>query len=369
MKVFFYSLHNKFVKGGFILTAATVATGLLNYVSNSLTAKALGPQGVGELFALFAYLAIAGIPFTIITTVIIKKLGEAHTNRLHVAQKIESWFILHVIYNKKLMLILLLCSLTLPYITKLSTASSITLILLTAIGLPSTMYLGLLQGMHLFSAFTLGVFLVAISRLIGALSVYMHIGNLQWIYVSLIIGAFMPIIVGKKLLPKTRIVINTQHGLTKILMKPTVVLTSLSMTGVIMFNNIDVAFVKRFYEPEMVGLYGSWSLLGKLLGYVVAPINIVTLIFFSAQETKAQQRKVLFFMAAALTLSGMVMGMLYVQYPHQVIDFVFSSSFYAIEPYLGHAAFFGMSYSIATLINNYFISKGDKKSLGILFFY
>lgn len=374
MKAVSKALQNRFIQGGVILTISNFIVSILNYFSNSLTAKALGPEGVGELFALFAYLTIGSTPFLIMTTVILKKLGVDKNQRLLLAKKIEAWFMLHVVKNPLYYACLIALGFVLPYISGLSVASSITLILLIAIGFPGTLYLALLQGMHFFILYSLGLITISLFRFSSAIAVYYGLGSLNLVYILLICGAATPIVLGVYSLKKNGGIdvqksgLDMGIGVRNAFFRPAIMMTTFSMMNLILFNNIDVAYVRRFFSDEILGLYGSWSILAKILGYVIAPINTIALIFFTAHETKNDQKRVLYIMTTILALGGVIMLTIYERFSYLIIDTFFSSQFYEIQPYMTHAVFFGMSFAIATLVNNYLISKNDRKSFAIAFF-
>lgn len=365
MKVLRGVLHNRFFQGGLILTIANFIVSILNYFSNSLTAKALGPVGVGELFTLFAYLSIFGIPLSIMTTLIIKKLGVKKEDRLEKAHQLDMWFWQKIGSSKIFYISMILLAFLIPSLTKLSLLSSMTLVALVFLGFPATLYLSLLQGMHFFIPFTLAIVSIAFIRFLSGVALFNNIGSLSLVYISLLIGSCIPILVGKKFIRHSNKSTPSSprfSNLSQIIIQPSVYITTISMMSIIMLNNIDIAFVKRFFTAEITGIYGAWSTLGKIMWYFMGPLNAVALIFFSAQETKRHQKKVLYIITFLLLFCGLILMSLYNNFSYQVIDIIFSPKFYAIEPYMGHAAFFGLTYAITMLINNYLISQNDRRS-------
>src|SRR3990167_10800062 len=86
-------LINRFFQGGMVLTSTNLILGFLNYLFNSLSGKLLGPAKYSEISALFSYLVIFGVPSAVIQTEIIRRLGQAGTDRLKLVKSWNEWYI------------------------------------------------------------------------------------------------------------------------------------------------------------------------------------------------------------------------------------------------------------------------------------
>jgi len=181
---------NSFVQGGFILTVTSIATGFLNYLFNLFVGKALGPEGFGEIAALFAYLIIFSIPIGIIGTVIIQRLGEAKDSFTE-ANKIHK--MLFGLFRQKWYLIILLAILTpfLPKITNLTPIVSYSLPFLLIGGVLGAYYNGALQGLHLFFWYSILAIFGTLIKLIGATLVLFGIGGLNIVLLFLILSTII----------------------------------------------------------------------------------------------------------------------------------------------------------------------------------
>lgn len=359
---------NKFVQGGAILVVANTIASFINYLFNSFAGKALGPEGFGEIAALFAYFNILSIPMLIVTTVIVRRLGQAGPLRNLVAKTFESWFL-----KKSRKFILLIPFLyvfvfILPDLTNLSTISVITLITLTVINFFAILYLALLQGLHLFIAFSIATLIIALLKLTGALGAYFNLGGITLIYTFVLVGSFAPILYGKWSLDKISYipkpdVYTFNKKLRDIIMRKHVVITAISLLSITALSNIDIVFAKKIFSAQDAGLYSAWALFAKIVLYFIGPLNMISLIFFSAKETSHRRKSTMKGIIGMLFLIGVMLFTTYVFLGDLLIRIIFNSDFLAIKPLLGKAALFGIVYTYLTLLNNYFVAQSSKNSL------
>jgi len=358
---------NKFVQGGAILTLAHYSASFLNYLFNSFAGKALGPDGFSEIAALFAYVNIFSIPMVIITTIIIRRLGHAGSQRNAVGKTFEKWFWMKSKRWLYFVPFVYISVFFLPAITNLSTMSSFTLVSLIILNLCAVLYISLLQGMHLFLQFSVATLLIAGFKFAGALGAYFEVGHLNFVYSCVIAGTLMPILYGKFALSKITIPSKSTYSFEKnirhILFQKQVIITALSLLSITMLGNLDIIYAKKIFSPEDAGLYSAWSLFAKIILYFIGPLNMISLIFFSAKETAHHRKKTMYSFLGLFSLAGIAMYVLYVVFGHSLIGLIFNEKFNAIYPLLGQAAIFGILYTFITIINNYFLSQNDRRSL------
>lgn len=359
------SFRSIIIKGTFILTISNFLVSGLNYVSNSLTAKSLGPSGFGELSTLFAYISIFYVPLTVLTTLIIVKLGRSKEKSFYVAQQIEQWF-RSKLYEQRFLISLLLTSVIfVPYLTNLSSLSSLVLYILIGLGVINTFYFSILQGLHLFTKFSSLVVLISISRLVGTLAAYFNIGGIHSIYLGLVSGGVLSVILARKSIPRS-VAKNTEVLSVKLrdyFTRKQTLITSASLLSVAVLMNIDLMLVKRIFTSEIAGIYSSWSLLSKIIGYFTAPMLSVSLLFFSAKESGKDNKKILYFLISTVIIIGSGILLLYEKFTTDVLLLIFSSKFLEIAPLAPYAALFGMLVTIIALINNYYISSNSRSAL------
>lgn len=364
--------NNKFVQGGILLTIVTFVTNLLSYLFYSLSAKAVGPVGYGEIITLISYLSILGIPMTIITTIIIRRLGFAGEHRDAVAVGFANWFVLKI--KKWWFLIPLYFALVfvIPKFTNLYFSSSLTLLLMLFFGMIGTVYGAILQGAHLFVIFSLTAVITAVIKIAGVLLSLYGYGELEMIYAGLVFGLILGIIPAiikinslKSTISKTSYALNKK--ITTLVFTKSNLITLLSLVGISTLGNADIILAKKIFSSHDAGIYGAWSLFAKTVLYILGPVNALLLIFFSAKETTKDQKKIMGFLLISLLFFGIIMFVGYSTVSHLLVSVILSRRFVEIEPLMGQAAIFGITYATVTIINNYFIAKKSNLSLISIF--
>jgi O-antigen/teichoic acid export membrane protein len=371
MKSFVYSLiNNKYIQGGTALMLSTVLINAVNYFFYILVAKTLGPQGYGEIVALFSYLALLGTPFAILSTLIIRRLGYAGEKRALVVQAFDKWFWERM---KRLGIPILLVSLLvmplIPKLTNLSDLSSWVLIAALLLGLLSMPYYGFVQGLHLFATYSLISVGSSVLKLSGAILVFIGIGDIRLVY-----GGFLMslVFVFLSTVRMTRRQYHTtesknpyefQKNLRSILLQKNTLYAFISLVGITMIGNVDIFYVKKFMSAHDAGLYAAWGLFAKTILYFLGPINSMLLIFFSAKETKDTHRTVLNAVLLLLILVTSAAFFTYALFERQLIHLILSSKFDGLYGLLAQAALFGSAYSVVMIMNNYFLARKHRAQL------
>ena len=361
-------LQNSFVRGSLILTVATFLGSFINYLFNIVVAKKLGPTGFGEITALFSYTTIFSVPMTVITMVIIQKIGSNTTRGLAYALTLEQWFLSKL---KKWWLLLIPFLFLTPFIqklTNLSFYSSVSIVPFVMIGFIGAYYGALLQGLHLFGWISAIGSIAVFLKLSGALAITNVDSGILLIIIFLFISAASAIVssflvLRTKSKGSTLIQSKLKKRVLGSLFQKQVVVTFFSILGLTLLGNADIVTAKKFLSSEQAGIYGSWSLFAKIILYLIGPMITASYIFFSSLKNKQNHELVLKISLAALATIGVVCFVLYQYLSLPVIHILFGAKFNSIAPVLGLASIFGSLYASTTLINNYFLSKKSLFSL------
>ncbi|MBI3366123.1 hypothetical protein HY041_00650 [Candidatus Roizmanbacteria bacterium] len=360
---------NEFYQGGIVLTAGSFIVNFLNYLFSVFTAKSVGPRGFGEITALISYISIFSLPFTILSTIIIQKISAAGTNRKTYALLLEHLFISK---TRNIFLFCLPLLISIPFIpqfTNLSPLSSYSLILLIVLSFLSSFYLAANQGLRLFFLATVITIGTAVFKLAGPFLSYLGIDGTTVIIFFLLLSALFSAITSYILFHKkishnsNEVVKRVGKSIFSILLSRQFLIFALSVTGISLFGTIDIIFVKKFFLPEIAGIYSSWSLFSKIILYAVGPFISISFIFFSSTETKMQQKNTLLISLVVLLCIGVMSYLVYTNFAGALVEVFFGNRFNAVIQYLGMASVFGSLYTALTFINNYFLSK---KSLAAL---
>jgi len=366
---------NKFIQGGLIFTVANFFVSLFNYLFNSLSAKALGPHGYGEITALFSYQIIFSVPLAVIGTIIIRRIGFAGQSKWLVAYQFNRWFWEK---TKKWFFIILIISplfIFLPRFTNLKPITTVLLVSITLLGFIGSYYGAVFQGLQLFLAISLLGILGATIKFSGAMIAYLKLGGLTTIFIFLFLSALAPIIIAAKIInQKFKDKIKKITGsyvlkkrILRVLNNKHILITALSLLSISFIGNIDIIYVKKFFSADQAGLYSAWILFAKIITYVVGPLNGLALIFFSDKENKGERRKIVYLILILLFLTSLTMYFLYYFFPQPLIAIILSAKFSYIQALLPQAAVFGFFLAIITFFNTFFIAKQRKESLLIAF--
>jgi len=358
--------QNSFFQGGILFFGAGVVANFFNYFFNVLSAHLLGPSGYGEIVALFSYVTILSVPLSVITTELIKRLGTVSDDKLIRAASWESWIIYKLSRYKLLFVPYFLSIFILPRLTNLSFFASGTLLLLLLLSIVLSFYQGVLQATQLFFLFTLVAFVGVGLKLLGPILVLLNIGDISIIYLLLIAGPLVSILLSKYFLIKRTPGKKSPRSIKRlrdVLFSKSLIVTIGSLVGITLLSNLDIIYVRKFFPASVSGIYGAWSLLAKIVLYVIGPIQAISLIFFSAANEKKRHKHVLIMILSLLFFIAIMIHFLYIFFGRQIVLLIFNNSFLQVLPLIHTSALFGFLYSGITITNTYFLAKNSHFAL------
>ena len=357
---------NLFVRGGFLLTGATFLTGFLNYLFNIFVGRSLGPEGLGEITALFSYLVVISIPLGIFNTVLIQKMSSHNKPKLF-ASKLHEWI---VTMTKKWWIILVFILLTAPFlpnITSLSLAASWAVPLLIVFALLGSFYNSALQGLHLFYWFTVIGVISTLLKLTGATIVFLGYGTIDTVILFIVISSSVPVLLSQYVFKK-HVNIRVKKAISNTFIRHLfdnrqLALTTCSTGALALLNNVDILYVKKMFSPQDAGIYSSWALFAKLLLFALVPIITTSYIFFSSNKHKVNHKKTSLILVLILGFTGLLMSFVYQWYGAWMVTRFFGNAFIPVIPYLRLAAYYGSGYMMMIFMTNYFLAKKSLLSL------
>ncbi|NOY15113.1 MAG: oligosaccharide flippase family protein [bacterium] len=359
--------RHKFVQGGVLLTVTSIIVNILNYLFNLFAARGLGPSGYGELAAIFAYVMILSTATTVISTIVIRKLGQVGQYRLVLAKELVDWFWHRLGRWLALPMAGLFLIKPLSRLLNLEPISVVFLITISIIGLASSFYTAVFSGLKLFWLLAGLAILTTTIKLLGGISAVTGLGGLDLVLAFLIFSGLLGLVLNalffklktKNLKPTT----SFNLKLASTLRSPAFLTTTATVLGLVLLSNLDVIFVKKFTDSYTTGLYGVWSLWAKIILYFLAPLSGLTLIFVSSKEHQSQKNKLL---AASLLITfalGISALIGYRLFGHWLILFIYGPKFINIAPYLWLSAIFGLFYAGINVLTNFYLAQKDKISL------
>ncbi len=364
---------NEFFRGGVFLTISSTLINILNYFFNFLAARLLGPSGFGEISTLFSYLCITAVPIAVLTTLIIQKVSSVK-NRLTYARSLEDFFWLKINNWWFLIIIAFLLTPIIPRITNLSNITAYIFFPLIILSFLSSFYSAAFQGLRFFFLFSVIQVGMAIIKLLGPILVAVGIDGLVTVILFLSLSSLMTMVVTKFFFhQKTKEIqfqptVQIERRLINILTRPQVFITGISMLSLILFNNLDVIFVKKFFLATDAGIYSSWSLFAKIILYIISPLSSISFVFFASKKDPAQNNKTLMTLLMFLTIVGLVSFIGYSLFAPVIIGILFGNKFNAAIPYLSLASIFGSFYAAISFINYYFLAKKSRLALLLALF-
>jgi len=140
-------------------------------------------------------------------------------------------------------------------------------------------------------------------------------------------------------------------------------ITFISTLGITAYSTLDIIFVKKYFSAYESGIFNSWSLLSKIILYVLGPVLQVSFVFFSEDNRQSYSRKILLSALLLLFIVTGIAAVVYYFFPQTVVDLLFGQSFRNVIPYLLLTTIFGFLFGANNLFNNYFLAKKSLVSL------
>ncbi len=367
--------QNEYIQGGVFLVLASLVVNILNYFFNFFAGRVLGPNGYGELITYFSYIAILSVPMLVLSTIIIQKISSHTENQKEYAISIIKKFNGVTVRISPFLLIFLVLIPVMPRITNLSNIVAYLIIPAVALGLVTSFYQSIMQGMRYFLMFAVMSIIVVIFKFISILFPLFKLSdiggvvNFQFVSTVVILYVFIRIINDR--LQSRRMSdqkFHTAATIRNFVMSNQFFITLVSVLAVTALSTIDIIFVKKFFSATEAGLYSSWSLFAKIILYVIGPLAQIGLVFFASNQHRRLQERALLLSLFLLLIVGIAGYIAYSTVGNILISLLFGNKFIRIAQYLGLAALFGTGYAAVTFLNTYFLAKKSIVSvfLGLL---
>ncbi len=368
MKKTFQKLRsNAFIQGGFLFTASNFLVGLINYFFNFLAGRALGPEGYGEIAALFSYVVIFSIPIGVIGMLLIQKIGSAEHGEEY-ALAVEEWAKTKIRRWWFMFVAILVLTPFIPGLTNLTPAAGYALPLLFILSLLGAFYTGALQGLHLFVWFAAISILTALIKLTGAIIAMYGLGRLEIIILLIILSSIFSLFVSqfvfqRRLHKKAKAPQKLVKRIRDVF-KDKQVWYTVSATGVLtLLNNIDIIFVKKMFPADEAGIFGAWALFAKMIFYALGPLLTLGFIFFSSKKYEKYHQIVFIVSFLLFIVGGVTANLGYGLFGRLMIESLFGKQFLSLLPYVEWASLFGVGYVMMTFMMNYFLARKSSVSL------
>lgn len=353
---------HSFVRGTFLFFIANLYIGVLNYFFNSQAGKLLGPSGYSEVATLFSYIAILTLPFSIVTPLLIRRLGAAGEDRLPYARSAELWYLSRLRRWWYIALIPFFAIPIIPWATHLSLVTSAALVVVLTISVIGAFYSATMQGLQLFAtAAALSVIAVTI-KITGIPVANFSSNKLGVILIFFILSVavhalFTSLRVHQKtILAHPVLVKPLRKRIVSVISSRESILTMLALIGIMLIGTVDVIIVKRMFPSDLAGYYAAWNLLMRIPLYVAGPVISILFIYFSDSTKRSMYNRVLVGVSIAALICSVIAIWGYSRFASSVVHVVFSKEYDPIIPYMTQAAVTGAAFALFTVYSNYLIA-------------
>jgi len=367
-------LKNKFVRSGAVYSVASFIVSVIGYLLNMIIARSFSLTDYGEYITALSYTIFLGIPLSAFSMVVIKRIGRAkEEDRISVAISIEQWLKKEIIqYSPYVLSIFLLLGAGIFFKGNMSFIAVLFILSSALVGIYQNFYASVLQSYKNF--LVAGLFMITIFSVKMFLTIGVIVLNptISLLFLAFITSGVFSIVYGRKVIRQTKkkkLVVKevSFQRLTRYINQPSILIPLFTTLGIVGLANADVVLVKKFFNGEISGLYGSLSLLGKIILYVAAPLSSVAFTFFTGSDSKHQSIKILALLTLVIGGLGTAATIFYALFPTLVVNIIFGSKFLGVSHLVWMAAVFGSLYSLMNLFAQYFVAKSSKFAyLGIL---
>jgi O-antigen/teichoic acid export membrane protein len=326
------TIRSDFVRHGSLVFAASIIVNGFNYLFHILISRKLGVDAYGAMSSMIAFLTIVSIPAAIAQTIVAKYSAEFWAAR-EIGRLRALVFRALRTFSAAGIAAAAICAVCAPAIGHYLQITDVRSLVLFSVVVGTTALLavlrGTLQGVQDFRAFAISTACDACAKAaLGIAFVYLGFGLLGAVggFTAGSIAALTYTIfavkkcVGAGTRPRLRLdprrLLQTAGGVTV-------------STGVLTFMGFaDILLVKHFFPPNVAGIYGVVSLIGKMLLFVVAFVPTIILPKATHLAATGRSPKMLLLEAGVVmaAISGAGLAIIYA-FPRQIVVIVAGPSF------------------------------------------
>lgn len=353
-------LRHPLFSGSLIMVIGGNLTNFVAYLYHLILGRMLGPSQYGVLVSTISLIGLLSITFSFLGLVIVKFVSVSPKDEL---DKILSWF------NRKSLVVSIILLLIIILLTPLLSSFlkiSLLIIVLTgpilSVSLVTSVYKSFLQGLLKFKEVVIVSNAEFFLRLItGVVFVYFGFsvfGAVIGVFFAALISLFLSfyflrsykLFLAKVELPYKKRILAYAFPLF---------IASLANNSLI---TVDLLLVKHFFDSHSAGLYAALSNLGKIIFYGAAPVASVMFPLVSKRFSQGQNSRKIFALSFLLT-AAIAAGVLasYWLFPDLAIKILYGAKYLEIDNYLFLFGIVMTLFTFASLLVNYYLSKGQTK--------
>lgn len=365
-------LADKFVRGTFILTAATFFAALFSYLVHPLLTRRLTIPEYGDYQALLSFLTILSAVGGVVLTAFTKEFSLLSASAPEETRSLRRRAATRLFYLGVVLFALVI--LFANFLGELFNLSQPTTIIITALGLlcifPLMVNRALLTGRQYFSSLALNNVLDAFCRLFLAviLVIFWPFGLIGAAF-ALGLSSLLPFIISLWQIKKTGLpptARNFSGSFKAIWRYGFLVFWFMVLTQ--FFYNFDMLAVKSFFDPETAGLYGALLTIGRIIFFIGAAVPLVMFPVIASlkQDESLRRYQVLGKSLGLMAVLAIPPATFIALFPQLSIKIVVGAKYLSIAPYLPAFAIVILLLTLLTVLAQYFLALAKRRSLIIL---
>ncbi len=367
MNIFSSSFKERVKTEKFILTrsilviSASMLGNVFGYLFQIYSARYFKIEDYSVLISLFNLSGILLVFITFFTGGLTKLVAEIKD--VDYPERISKLFLtlikFHFTFSIVLLILMILCA---PLIQSYLKINDLKLIYAFSFAIFAGNLVGflppMLQGLLRFKAYSLVSFMAAMTKflvivVVMYLQLYVFDVFIGLALTTLTMGLLSFLLLRKNLrIKKYEFDIDDFKKLIKYSL-----LSAIGMAGISVMQNLDVVLVKHHFDALTAGIYGSTTVIGRIVFFAASPVAIVMLPI-CAEKFKKSEDYIKPFLISIFISAGIAItiSMMYGFAPKFIINVLFGSKYEGAIPYLGFYGFYMVAYTILNLLTVFFIS-------------
>lgn len=354
------------IRAGAIVLVGIASANVGNYLFHLLSARVLGPSLYGDVASLSALTGLITLPLIGVQLAVARYVAGFN--------EVGDRAAIHVLYRRGLLVglvvgagvTLVLTALAVPIQRLLEISTVTAVVLATLVALPTFLVpviTGLAQGLQRFwlFAFTIGVGpVIRVALAVILLGVGLKVsGAMAATTLAVALTMLIPFIALRAWIrPEPASSTSVARGEVVAYLVP-VLLGVLAMTSL---TTIDVLFAKGLFSSHTAGLYGSASLVGRVILYLPSAIVFVLLPKVSAREAAGRDTSDVLGKSLAVTMGFCALAVIvYAAAPDLLLYIAFGSSYEDAAPLLWLFAVAMAGYAVSNVLLAYHLGRGESR--------
>jgi O-antigen/teichoic acid export membrane protein len=359
------------VRAGTIVFLGIAAGNVGNYLFHFISARVLGPASYGDVASLVALIGLISLPLVGVQVAVARYVAGfleegASTSISVLFSKGLRWAVAFGVS-----LAAVLCAVSVPMRDFLGIESLAAVVLTALVAVPSIfgpVVWGMAQGLQRFALFSLSIGIGPVLRPVLAAILlaagFGVAGAMGATLLAAIAAVVIPLVVLRAWIIRTRDQPSPVPGreVTGYLL-PAIV----GVLAITSLTTVDVIVAKAALSDHDAGLYGSASLIGRVILYLPAAIVLVLLPKVAAREAAGRQSRDVLVKSLLVTVGFCAIAtVIYAVAPRLLVFLAFGSSFEDAAGLLWMFALAMSGYAVLNVLLAYHLGRGSNRLSALL---